>query len=120
MVYISTVLQQLQRLLPMHEFDSFEGQHEADKWRKTFKTRDQLKIMMYAQATQKRSLRDIEIGLRVLYHLGIKTVGKSTLARANEAVPYDIFESLFYKLLEKCQNFSSGTASSLNSSQFFQ
>lgn len=115
MAYISTVLNQLQHFLPMQEFESFVGQHEADKWSKKFKTRDQLNIMLYAQATGKTSLREIETGLSVQgtawYHLGLQTVGKSTLARANEGRPYEIYESMFYKLLGKCKTFSSGTAS---------
>lgn len=115
MTYVSTVLNQLQHLLPMREFESFVGQHEADKWSKKFKTRDQLNILLYAQATGKDSLRDIETGLSVQdnawYHLGLQTVGKSTLARANEGRPYEIYESMFYKLLSKCKTFSSGTAS---------
>ena len=115
MAYTSTILNQLQHLLPMHDFSRFVGQHEADKWSKTFKTKDQLAVMLYAQATGKNSLRDIETGLMVqqksLYHLGVHSVTKSTLARANEGRPYDIYEALFYKLLEKCENLSSGTAS---------
>jgi len=44
------------------------------------------------------------------YHLGLRTVAKSTLARANEKRSYQIYESLFYKLVEQCQNLRSGTA----------
>lgn len=115
MVYVSTVLNQLQQLLPLSAFNNFVGQHEADKWIKNFTTQNQLTTMLYAQARNKESLRDIEHGLRVQsnswYHLGLKSVSKSTLSRANANRPYEIFESLFYELLKKCENFSSGTAS---------
>ena len=118
MPYVSTVLNQLQQLLPLDEFDSFVGQHEADKWVKHFTTKNQLTVMLYAQAKEKSSLRDIETGLKTQgskwYHLGLEGVSKSTLARTNHNRPYDIFESLFYELLKKCQNFSSGTASAFN------
>jgi transposase len=36
------------------------------------------------------------------------------VAKANEKRPYQIYESLFYKLLEKCGSFSSGTAQSFS------
>lgn len=77
--------------------------------------RNQLSILLYAQATGKDSLRDIEAGLEMWdstwYHLGLETAARSTLARANEKRPYQIYESLFYELLKKCGAFSSGTAS---------
>jgi hypothetical protein len=115
MSHTNTILNQLQHLLPVHDFHSFVGQYEADKWSKTFTTKDQLTVLLYAQATGKTSLRDIETSLQVqqtsLYHLGVQSVTKSTLSRANASRPYDIYEAFFYKLLEKCQNFSSGTAS---------
>lgn len=115
MSYISTVMNQLQQMLPMAAFDAFVGQHEADKWTKHFRTKDQLTVMLYAQAREKTSLRDIETGLRThdstWYHLGLSGVSRSTLARANNHRPYEIFESLFYELLKTCRIFSSGTAS---------
>ena len=115
MAYISTVLNQLQQLLPISEFEGFVGQHEADKWTKSFRTKNQLTVLMYSQACRKESLRDIETGLRVQenawYHLGLQSVSKSNLSYAMNARPYEIFESLFYELLKRCQNFSSGTAS---------
>ena len=110
-----TILQQLQNHLPLQEFEKLVGQHKADKWSKKLKCRNQLSVMLYAQATGKDSLRDIETGLKMWdstwYHLGLKTVARSTLAKANEKRPYQIYESLFYKVLEQCQNFRSGTAS---------
>lgn len=110
----NTVLGQLHHLLPQNDFENFVGQHKADRYAKKLKCKNQLTILLYAQATGKDSLRDVETGLGVWdsswYHLGLKTVAKSTLARANETRPYQIYESLFYTLLKQCQNLSSGTA----------
>lgn len=110
-----TVLHQLQNLLPLNDFERFVGQHKADRYSKKLKCRNQLSIMLYAQATEKDSLREIETGLKMWdstwYHLGIKTVARNTLAKANEKRPYKIYESLFYKVLEQCQNLTFGTAS---------
>lgn len=110
----TTVLSQLKQLMPMYEFASFVGQHKADKYVKHFTTENQLSVLLYAQATGKDSLREIETGLRVQghswYHLGITNVARNTLAHANKKRPYEIFESMFYELLKKCQKLTFGTA----------
>lgn len=109
------VLNQLQHLLPLPEFASFVGQHQADKYVKRLTCRNQLTILLYAQATQKDSLRAIQTSLTIRdstwYHLGLETAARSTVAKANEKRPYQIYESLFYKMLEKCGALSFGTAS---------
>lgn len=109
-----TVLRQLLHLLPLNEFDSFVGQHKADKYVKNFSCRNQLTVMLYAQASGKTSLRDIETGLRAMgntwYHLGLENVSRNTLAHANAKRPWKIYESLFYALLNKHQDLSLGTA----------
>jgi hypothetical protein len=106
----STILNQLQQILPMNEFQQFVGQHQADKYSKKLKCKNQLSILLYAQATEKDSLRDIETSLLVehkkWYHLGLKTVARNTLSNANKKRPAQVYESLFYKLLEKCKGFS--------------
>jgi len=111
----TTVLNQLQHLLPLDEFQSFVNLKKADKYTKKLSCKDQLTILLYAQATGKNSLREIETALRIQdstwYHLGIETVARSTFASANEKRPYEIYESLFYELLKKCKGFSFGTAS---------
>lgn len=110
----TTVLSQLRELLPMNAFEGFVGQHHSDRYVKHFTTENQLTTLLYAQATGKDSLRAIETGLRVQgnswYHLGITNVARNTLAHANTKRPWEIFESLFYVLLEKCQTLSFGTA----------
>ncbi len=109
------VLNQLQHLLPLSEFSSFVGQHHADKYVKRFSCKDQLTVLLYAQATGKDSLREIETGLRLWdsrwYHLGLQSVSRSTLARTNENRPWQIYESLFYAMLKKCKHLTPGTAS---------
>lgn len=103
----TSILQQLQHLLPLYEFDQFVRQHRADRYVKKLTCRNQLTIMLYAQARGKDSLRDIETGLRVLdsswYHLGLSTAARSTIAYANEHRPWQLYESLFYALLKKCK-----------------
>lgn len=101
--------------MPSDQFESFVGQHQADRYVKKLTCYNQLTILLYAQASGKDSLRDIETGLIASgnrwHHLGLETVAKSTLARANEKRPYQIYESLFYEVLKKCGKLGSGTAS---------
>jgi hypothetical protein len=110
----TTVLNQLQHILPLAEFQTFVNLQKADKYTKKLSCKDQLTILLYAQATGKDSLREIETTLRIQdstwYHLGLETVARSTLAAANGKRPYEIYESLFYELLKKCKGFSFGTA----------
>ncbi len=111
----TTILQQLLHFLPEDQFESFVGQHKADRYVKRLTCWNQLTILLYAQASSKDSLRDIETGLIASgnrwYHLGLKTAAKSTLARANKKRPYQIYEALFYEVLKKCEKLGSGTAS---------
>lgn len=111
----TTILNQLLDLLPSDRFESFVGQHKADRYVKKLTCWNQLTILLYAQASSKDSLRDIETGLIASgnrwYHLGLETAAKSTLARANEKRPYQIYESLFYEMLKSCGKLVSGTAS---------
>ena len=111
----TTVLQQILHLVPEDQFESFVGQHKADRYVKKLTCWNQLTILLYAQASGKDSLRDIGTGLLTSrnrwYHLGLQTAAKSTLARANEKRSWQIYESLISKILKKCGNLDSGTAS---------
>ena len=65
-------------------------------------------VLLYAQASGKDSLRDIQHSLlsqiHKLYHLGVKSVRRSTLADANKNRNYQIYEHLFYELLKRCKS----------------
>lgn len=110
MTHSTTVLHQLLNLLPEQQFQTFVGQHNADKYVKRFSCFNQLTTLLYAQITGKECLREIESDLRILdsrwTELGLKSVARSTLARANAERPAAIFESLFYVLFEQCQKLS--------------
>ncbi len=107
MFHSSTVLQQLLQILPEERFQTFVGQHEADKYVKTFSCFNQLTTLLYAQATDKDCLRDIETSLRSLdsmwSEVGLCSVARSTIAYANKTRPWQIYQSLFYALQEQCQ-----------------
>lgn len=110
MPHYNTVLNDLLDLLPRHQFDRFVDQHAGDRYVKKLTTWRQLTLLLYAQASGKSSLRDIETGLRAnpsrLYHLGMEKYEptRSTLALANSRRDSQIYEKLFYALLERCRD----------------
>lgn len=59
-----------------------------------------------SQLSGRQSLRDIESSLlsqqHKLYHLGAKPIARTTLARINEKQPAELYETVFYKLLQRC------------------
>ena len=67
---------------------------------------------MIAQLSGRNSLRDIveniTAQLHRLYHLGAVKLSRSTLARINEAKPYQLYEALFGRLLSRCQGVTPG------------
>ena len=108
MNYSNTIFNQLLSFLPKYQFNQFVGQHNGDKYIKKMTSWNQFVLLLYAQATGKKSLRDIETGFNMhqntWHHLGIKTVAKSSISDANNKRSYQIFEKLFYALLEQCKD----------------
>src|SRR6187402_121144 len=80
----------------------------AEKGAKGFTCWDQLVAMLFCQLAQARSLREIVGGLLCcegkLKHLGLADApGRSTLSYANAHRPWQLFEGLFYQLIEVCR-----------------
>lgn len=108
MNYSNTIFNQLLNFLPRNKFNQYVGQHKADKACKKMNTWNQFVLMLFAQATAKDSLREVETGFKLhsssWHHLGVKSVAKSTLSDANSRHSYEIFEKLFYALLANCRD----------------
>ncbi len=87
MAHCSTVLSQIVRIFPRHEFQALVKQyHVGQKFRSFFRWA-QFVAMLSGQLTGRSSLRDIVAGLGTqghkLYHMGFKRFSRATLARAN-------------------------------------
>lgn len=110
MPHYSTVLNQMLHLIPRHQFERIVEEHEGDRNVKKFTCFQQFVVMLFAQLRGLDSLREIETALFAhmsrWYHLGLRSVKRSTLADANCSRPWHIFEALYYKLLERCQQFN--------------
>jgi hypothetical protein len=106
--HYNTVLSQLLIHVPRHQFDSLVNTYQADRYVKRLTTWSQFTTLLYAQASGKDSLRDIQNGLAAhagkLYHLGLpERICRSTFSEANAKRDWHIYQGIFYKLLERCR-----------------
>ena len=106
----STILNQLLQFLPQSEFEKAIKSLKTDRYVKYFKTKSLFVVHLYAQIRKKDSLRDIVCGLEQhqskWYHIGLEKIKRSTISDANNRIPYEVYEKLFYALLKKCDRYT--------------
>ena len=111
MAHSNTVFHQLLHLLNRHDFRKIErdGFRPKRKYR-TLNRWGQFVVMMFAQITGRSSLRDIvhqfQFQAARLYHLGVLTVKRTTLADANKKRSAEFFQALFDYQFAKCAAFA--------------
>lgn len=98
------VFSQVMDFLPRYGFKKIVKKYKADFHAKNLNSLSQLLHLLFGQLTGCTSLHEIILCLTahsdVIYHLGIRqTVQVSSLARANEARDYRIFEELGQHLI---------------------
>ena len=103
----SQILSLFQRPSFAHHVRELRAEYHA----RGFSSWDQFVAMLFCQLAQARSLREISDGLKScegkLKHLGLEHEPKrSTLSYANAHRPWQLFQRLFYDLLEQCQAIS--------------
>lgn len=108
MSHSNTVLSQLLKLLPRHEFEKLANCVDG-KVRSTSLTRwSQFVALAVGQLNGRQSLRDIEGCINsqahLHYHLGNQSISKSALARSNEQRDYQFYAQLFELLYQRCAN----------------
>jgi len=95
----SSVFHDLVKRVPWGEFDRLTAAHGADRRVRRLPTKAQFLALLYGQLSGAASLREITGGLAShaarLYHVGGKTVSRSTLADANARRPGAVFSGLF-------------------------
>ncbi len=106
MSHHNTAFHQLLQPLPRHEFEALAKEHHQGQKLRSATRWDQFIGLTMSQLSGRQSLRDIESSLRSqqhkLYHLGAKPIPRTTLARLNEKQPAELYEAVFYKLLQRC------------------
>jgi hypothetical protein len=104
----NTVFGQVLQLISRNSFQQCVERYAGNRYTKSFDCWQQLVVMLYSQARGLKSLRDLEISLRSQhgkwYHLGLKSISRSTLSDANSRRSADIFKDTFQCFLGKCQS----------------
>jgi len=110
---VSSIFSQILQLFPRTEFERAVVEHKAERHARGFTSWGQFVAMLFCQVGQALSLREICGGLAAcegkLKHLGILRAPKrSTLAYANEHRPWALYQAVFLKMYERCQNAAAG------------
>ena len=112
MAHSNTVLSQMLKMIPRHEFEKLANDVDG-KVRTTAMTRwSQFVALSVGQLNGRQSLRDIESCLsaqqHLNYHLGSQAISKSALARANEKRNAEFYTRLFEVLYRRCSRHTPG------------
>ena len=95
MAHCNTILSQILRFVPRHEFESLANRHHSGRAFRTATRWSQFVTMAMAQLSGRISLRDIVGSVSAqahrLYHLGSAKLTRSNLARMNENKPFSLY-----------------------------
>lgn len=107
MSYYTTIFGQMLNLISRLDFRQVVNKHKSDYRSRKLRTWDQFIYLLFAQLSGRDSLRETVSGINSiynkLYHLGTTTVKRSTFSDANNKRNHQIFQDLFFILLERAQ-----------------
>jgi hypothetical protein len=109
----SSVFGQMLQIISRREFYKAVMETGAENKAKGFTCWQQFVAMLFCQLGQAHSLREITGGLATclgkLKHLGVERApNRSTLSYANEHRPWQLYERVFYGLLDRCRGLTQG------------
>lgn len=95
---------QILALIPPHLLQTVIHKHQSDKGCSKYKTFDQLAALTFGQLNKCYTLSDISCGLSIsstfLNDIGLRqSPAKSTMSDGNKNRTFEVFESLYYRLL---------------------
>ena len=113
MVRCSSLFSQVLSLVDRQEFHRLVVDHDAEKHAKGFSSWSHFVSMLFCQLAQAKSIREICGGLACcvgkIKHLGLRnSPKKSTLCYANARRPWEMYQDLFYQLLQRYQGSMKG------------
>ena len=107
MAHHSTILAQLLKLVPRHEFEALAGRFHKGRRLRSMTRWAQFVALALGQLSGRCGLRDVVANLAAqpqrLHHLGVGRVARSSLARVNAQQPHELCEALFGRLLSRCR-----------------
>jgi len=103
-----SIFSQLLQLFPRLEFQQIVQETKSERHARGFSSWSQFVSMLFCQLGRAFSLREISGGLRScegkLKHLGISVPSHSTLSYANEHRPWELYQLVFLKILDRCRS----------------
>lgn len=103
----TSLFSQLLHFFPRIDFERRVRERKAEYKAKGFSCWQQFVSMLFCQFGRANSLSEITKGLATcegkLRHLGIEAPKKSTLAYANEHRPWELYQDIFFDLLQRAQ-----------------
>lgn len=110
MAYHTTISRQIIDIFPRNEFEAIaKCFHAGHKFRSSNRW-SQFMVMLIGQLSGWESLRDLVMNVSTqthkLYHLAFKPCSRATLARVNEKQPASLYETVFHRMLRRCQHFA--------------
>ena len=106
MPQIPYVFNQLSRFIDRDYFEILVSRYHGNQYVKEFSCWNHLQVMIWAQLTSRRSLRDIEVSLRAhgdkLYRMGIgKHISRNNISYANSKREVAIYRELAQRMMQK-------------------
>jgi hypothetical protein len=102
-----SIFSQLLQLFPRADFQQAVTTTQAERHARGFTCWGQFVAMLFCHLGRAHSLREICGGLAScegrLAHLGITAPKRSSLAYANAHRPWELYQTVFYQLLERCR-----------------
>jgi hypothetical protein len=95
MAHVNTVLNQMLKIVPRHEFETLANRYHTGRKFRTASRWSQFVTMAIAQLSGRQSLRDVLDNLYAqthrLYHLGCAMLSRANLSRMNENKSYELY-----------------------------
>ena len=112
MTRFCSIFNQLLQLFPRADFQTAVAQTHAERHARGFTCWQQFVVMLFCQLARAQSLREICGGLAScehrLAHLGIEVPKRATLSYANAHRPWQLYQRVFYQLLDRCRMVAPG------------
>ncbi len=110
---VCSIFHQILQLLPQAVFQQAVKAHQAERHARGFTSWGQMVAMLFCQLGNAESLREICNGLLAsegkLRHLGVpRAPSRSTLAYANEHRPWELYQTVFFDLQQRCGQAAGG------------
>jgi hypothetical protein len=104
---VGSIFSQVLQMFPRTKFYQAVRKTKAERHARGFSSWTQFVAMLFCQLGRAHSLREICGGLAScegkLTHLGIKAPSRSTLAYANEHRSWELYQLIFFDLLDQCR-----------------